>query len=226
VYGAARHYRSTCSATKGLVLDANATLLRGCVLKNVDAAFGFVIYTGRETKVRVKQSAVMSKKASIEAEINQYIVALISLQLVLCAIGAIGYFIWTRNYGPDSFYLDTGVPTAGDSITRFFTFFLLISNIIPISLYVTMKLARTAQKFFMDNDDRCVYRDEELLEKTNGEEGIFPLVVRAMDLNDELGQISHIFSDKTGTLTSNYMEFRKLTVNGACSSHHHAHPVK
>jgi magnesium-transporting ATPase (P-type) len=35
-----------------------------------------------------------------------------------------------------------------------------------------------------------------------------------MDLNDELGQISHIFSDKTGTLTSNVMEFRKLCVNG------------
>lgn len=35
-----------------------------------------------------------------------------------------------------------------------------------------------------------------------------------MDLNDELGQISHIFSDKTGTLTSNYMDFRKLSVNG------------
>jgi magnesium-transporting ATPase (P-type) len=35
-----------------------------------------------------------------------------------------------------------------------------------------------------------------------------------MDLNDELGQVSHIFTDKTGTLTSNYMDFRKLTVNG------------
>jgi hypothetical protein len=36
--------------------------------------------------------------------------------------------------------------------------------------------------------------------------------VRSMDLNDELGQITHVFSDKTGTLTSNVMEFRKLSV--------------
>ena len=35
-----------------------------------------------------------------------------------------------------------------------------------------------------------------------------------MELNDELGQITHVFSDKTGTLTLNYMEFRKLLVGG------------
>jgi magnesium-transporting ATPase (P-type) len=35
-----------------------------------------------------------------------------------------------------------------------------------------------------------------------------------MELNDELGQVSHIFSDKTGTLTSNLMEFRKCIVDG------------
>lgn len=37
--------------------------------------------------------------------------------------------------------------------------------------------------------------------------------VRRQDLNDELGQITHIFSDKTGTLTANSFEFRKLSVN-------------
>jgi magnesium-transporting ATPase (P-type) len=35
-----------------------------------------------------------------------------------------------------------------------------------------------------------------------------------MDLNDELGQITHVFSDKTGTLTLNYMEFRKFLIGG------------
>jgi len=35
-----------------------------------------------------------------------------------------------------------------------------------------------------------------------------------MNLNEELGQISHVFTDKTGTLTCNVMEFRKCSVGG------------
>jgi magnesium-transporting ATPase (P-type) len=41
-----------------------------------------------------------------------------------------------------------------------------------------------------------------------------PALVRTMTLNEELGQISHIFSDKTGTLTCNIMDFRKFSVGG------------
>ena len=38
--------------------------------------------------------------------------------------------------------------------------------------------------------------------------------VRTMSLLEELGQVSHVFSDKTGTLTSNCMEFRRLVCGG------------
>mmetsp|Transcript_24519 Transcript_24519/g.55445 ORF Transcript_24519/g.55445 Transcript_24519/m.55445 type:complete len:106 (+) Transcript_24519:3-320(+) len=41
-----------------------------------------------------------------------------------------------------------------------------------------------------------------------------PAVVRTMTLNEELGQVSHVFSDKTGTLTCNDMNFRKASING------------
>ena len=34
---------------------------------------------------------------------------------------------------------------------------------------------------------------------------------QASNLNEELGQIEYVFSDKTGTLTSNVMEFKKMT---------------
>lgn len=38
-----------------------------------------------------------------------------------------------------------------------------------------------------------------------------PAKVQSSNLNEELGQISHIFSDKTGTLTCNIMAFKKFS---------------
>lgn len=137
---------------RGAPLDANQTLLRGCVLRNVEYVYGLVIYTGNETKVRVKQQDTTTKKAAVESEINKYIIGLVSAQIVFCLIGAIGYSVWTSASDDTHDYLQ--LPSVGvlDFIEKLLTFFLLNSQFVPISLYVSMKMARQVQKFFIEFD--------------------------------------------------------------------------
>ena len=41
-----------------------------------------------------------------------------------------------------------------------------------------------------------------------------PAMARTSNLNEELGMVKYVFTDKTGTLTQNVMVFRKCTVAG------------
>jgi phospholipid-translocating ATPase len=41
-----------------------------------------------------------------------------------------------------------------------------------------------------------------------------PAKVNSSDLNEDLGQIEYLFSDKTGTLTENIMIFKQFYLNG------------
>lgn len=83
------------------------------------------------------------------------------------------------------------------------TFFILYNNLIPISLQVTLEIVRFFQASYI-NCDREMY-------DANSDSCA---VARTSNLNEELGLVKFVMSDKTGTLTRNVMKFKRLYVAG------------
>jgi len=52
--------------------------------------------------------------------------------------------------------------------------------------------------------------DLDMYDETNDQ----PAVANTSDLNEELGQVEYLFTDKTGTLTENLMVFRRCSIDG------------
>ncbi len=46
------------------------------------------------------------------------------------------------------------------------------------------------------------------------EENDFYAIARTSNLNEELGQVKYVFTDKTGTLTANKMQFKRCSIAG------------
>ncbi|KAL7991015.1 hypothetical protein Chor_014445, partial [Crotalus horridus] len=88
-------------------------------------------------------------------------------------------------------------------ISDFLAFLVLYNFIIPISLYVTVEMQKFLGSFFIGWDLDLYH--EETNEKAQ---------VNTSDLNEELGQVEYVFTDKTGTLTENVMQFRECSING------------
>ncbi|KAG9155197.1 hypothetical protein Leryth_020464 [Lithospermum erythrorhizon] len=97
----------------------------------------------------------------------------------------------------------TGHETKVAALTMF-TLITLYSPIIPISLYVSIEMIKFFQCNQFINNDLHMYHAESNT----------PALARTSNLNEELGQVEYIFSDKTGTLTRNLMEFFKCSIGG------------
>ncbi|GJJ05826.1 hypothetical protein Clacol_000013 [Clathrus columnatus] len=212
------------AAPKTVPMGPDQLLLRGAQLRNTPWCYGFVVYTGHETKLLRNATAAPIKRTAVERQVNTQIIFLFSLLLALSigssiggVIRAVGWFVSIAVLGTyhkllkwffadKQWYLDaegSSMSKAIQFIEDILTFVILYNNLIPISLVVTMEVVKYQQAHLI-NSDLDMYYD-----KTDT-----PALCRTSSLVEELGQIEYIFSDKTGTLTRNEMEFRIACVGG------------
>jgi phospholipid-translocating ATPase len=181
-------------------------LLRGCNLRNTDWALGIVLFTGHDTKIMMNAGITPSKRARVAREMNYTVIYNFGILLVMCIIsGIVSGVTWAKTDASLS-YFDFGSIGGSPGLSGFITFWaamIVFQNLVPISLYITLEIVRTLQAVFIYSDALMYYEPTDQ-----------PCIPKSWNISDDVGQIEYIFSDKTGTLTQNVMEFKKATING------------
>jgi len=197
----------TDSQVDPMAVSATQLLLRGARLRNTAWVYGLVVYTGHESKLLMNSTKAPLKRSTVDIVTNYQIIFLFVILVVLSLVSAIGNLMQNNNDESHEFYIKADENINSGFGWQFITFFILYNNLIPISLQVTLEIVKFIQALYMNWDEAMHYVDPEMDIDSYA-------LARTSNLNEELGQIKYVFSDKTGTLTRNVMEYKKCSVAG------------
>ncbi|KAI3474893.1 hypothetical protein Pfo_030204 [Paulownia fortunei] len=196
-------------------LSLQQLLLRDSKLRNTEYVYGVVVFTGHDTKVMQNATDPPSKRSKIERKMDKIIYVLFSMLILVSFIGSFFFGINTKKDIDDGklkrWYLRPDRATVfydpkRSALAAFFHFLtglMLYGYLIPISLYVSIEIVKVLQSIFINHDQDMYYEETDK-----------PARARTSNLNEELGQVDTILSDKTGTLTCNSMDFVKCSIAG------------
>ncbi|OLP91569.1 putative phospholipid-transporting ATPase IA [Symbiodinium microadriaticum] len=132
---------------------------------------------------------------SLELTNGEVVAMIFAIQMSICLFISLSSFLWQSLHGHKVWYLE-GLPQYLNPLRQVGIWFLMLNSMVPISLMITVTVVKFAQGKIMSQDEGC---------GSNGKNA----EVHTSQVIDSLGQV---FSDKTGTLTQNVMEYR------ACSA--------
>ena len=187
-------------------LSTKNIIWRGSSMRKTEWAVGVVIYTGKHTKQGKNLKKSKRKLSTMTKQINTIVGGIFAFKHVLlfplCSLS-----VWWREANDGHWYLST-LRTQNTGFETFclnyMTYFVLLSFLIPISLFVTVELCRVNQILLMKWDSEMMHYMKGL-----GWVGCRP---KTSDLNEQLAVVRYIFSDKTGTLTENIMRYMEGAV--------------
>uniref|UniRef100_A0A4W4FX36 Phospholipid-transporting ATPase n=1 Tax=Electrophorus electricus TaxID=8005 RepID=A0A4W4FX36_ELEEL len=200
-------YRFFCSLIRPL--GPENLLLRGARLKNTKEIFGVAVYTGMESKMALNYKCKSQKRSAVEKSMNTFLIIYLGILLFEAILSTILKYTWQAEAKWDEpFYNEKSEVERNSSkilkfISDFLAFLVLYNFIIPISLYVTVEMQKFLGSFFIGWDLDLYHEESDQRAQVN-----------TSDLNEELGQVEYVFTDKTGTLTENEMQFRECSING------------
>ncbi|CAK5150296.1 unnamed protein product [Aphanomyces euteiches] len=183
-------------------------LLRGTSLCHTSWVVGIVVATGPDTKLMQNSRQPAAKFSQIDRVANRCIGAMIALLFVaVTASAAAGVHF---NNEPHVYLQAPGHPKSAKSSfgELWITYLILYNNLVPISLYVTLEVVKWCQARQIEADPALFCRETKR-----------PAKAMTSNLNEDLGQINYLFTDKTGTLTTNQMVLRASSIDGIIFDH-------
>ncbi|KAF9044299.1 phospholipid-transporting ATPase 1 [Panaeolus papilionaceus] len=206
-HGVIRYKDSNTDEQKQEAVSINELLLRGCAIRNTNWIIGLVVFTGADTKIMLNGGETPSKRSKIEKETNFNVIVNFFVLTLMCLIAAILSGLEDARTGTSAqFFEINSDPTSSFIVNAVITFvscLIAFQNIVPISLYISIEIVKTIQAYFISQDIDMYYEPYDTA-----------CVPKTWNISDDLGQIEYVFSDKTGTLTQNIMEFQKCSVHG------------